>query len=762
VSSRLIIIGLLSVLILFVPSKATESKITGTITDSIGTPLPGATVFLSCDDQFHSGTMSDTNGNFAITYNNTSCSTSTIKISSIGYLTLEKNINPENASNMTFALKEAPIEMASISVSPRPEIRYEEVNLNSRKIEERARKTLIPTNPIGAIKQPQVVREGSNHSSKIRSNGSSPIYFINGMEIGYDPNHYGMFSIIPGSIVDAVKFYPQGTDASFGLPASIELSTPTPFNKHFNGDINLSSVEATASASWGNDNYFILGSLRKSVLDKLVKQIDVHSDRMTIPPTNFQDVYLSSGVQLDQTSRIIIDQYYVRDYLSYNASSFTSGSGSINTSQHTSESFIGARLEILNENSFYRINGAIRSSYETYAAFPPDNKKRSAFNVDLTADRTVFLAGVEANFTLKDAQLTIGNNLQAINKREIELKHTNWNFLPPDTKSDRPYVYQNELNRFYGNLHHNNDEINNAGYISYRQNIGDLVLESGFRMEYFGNLYDRIHPVYRHSVQFRISPETDLNFYYGTFVENPINRILEPYQVLIHSQVDRLKPIATELATASLNYNDFKFSIFRKKIEQLPALVPDFNRLKDGLPQDERFLAVESIGEAYFLGGDITFEKEKFLSPKFDLYAFYGYTHAEQVKDGATIPYDINARHKFFMQLSYRMNSTVKFGFDLAARSGYPYSPSRILSNPDNLSDKYTEKYYRRELHQENSLEFPMSASLNFHIGLNFGSTECYLSISNFTNRENAIINTADGFIYDAGILPTMGIKYSF
>jgi hypothetical protein len=35
-----------------------------------------------------------------------------------------------------------------------------------------------------------------------------------------------------------------------------------------------------------------------------------------------------------------------------------------------------------------------------------------------------------------------------------------------------------------------------------------------------------------------------------------------------------------------------------------------------------------------------------------------------------------------------------------------------------------------------------------------------YLNVANVTNRSNPIINTADGFVYDAGILPSLGLRY--
>lgn len=130
---------------------------------------------------------------------------------------------------------------------------------------------MVPTNPIAALHQPQLVRQGSSHSSKLRINGSNPRYFVNGSDIGHDPNHYGMFSIIPGSVVRSMNLYAQGTPSRFRGPTALELETPMPFGKRSSGELNLSLVEATGMISLSTDRIYSIGTLRKSVLDKLVR-----------------------------------------------------------------------------------------------------------------------------------------------------------------------------------------------------------------------------------------------------------------------------------------------------------------------------------------------------------------------------------------------------------------------------------------------------------------------------------------------------------
>ncbi|MCK4462232.1 MAG: hypothetical protein KAW46_10535 [candidate division Zixibacteria bacterium] len=52
--------------------------------------------------------------------------------------------------------------------------------------------------------------------------------------------------------------------------------------------------------------------------------------------------------------------------------------------------------------------------------------------------------------------------------------------------------------------------------------------------------------------------------------------------------------------------------------------------------------------------------------------------------------------------------------------------------------------------------------SVNLHFLIDFGGSELYCNIANVTNRGNPIMNTANGFVYDAGILPTVGYRLRF
>ncbi len=744
------------------PVSAASLTVTGTVADISGNPIAGATVIIKSGSDIITGTASDNDGDFSLEVGRSALYSPILEISSIGYfgITMDINLTRDTIIVPVF-LEKDPVRLRSLSVSPRYDRSATSVSLSKIRVENISRHSLVPTNPISAIKQPQVTRQGSSHSSKLRIYGTSPRYYINGMGIGYDPNHYGMFSIIPASAISELIFHAQGTGAEFALPAAIELNTPPRFKKEFDGEINISSVEATGLISIGTDNYFLSASVRKSVLDKLVDRLNISTDRMTIPPTNFQDIFVSSGLRLSSAVRLLVDHYQVRDFLSYTTGSTINNTGGVDTYQHTRESFISARLEAVTRRWLFRLGGAVKTSLEQYHALPNAQSSKDGMWVDLEANSRIYRLNVENRFFLGSTQLAIGGNMSYTSVRNINLSQRGWNFLPPDARSDNPYLYQEELNESYATYNGHHHELNNAGYIVFNHWRGLMEIETGLRLEYFGNLADHMELLSRNALKLHLSDNISTRLFYGTFAESPVNRILEPYQVLTYAKLSKLSPIYTRLASFQYSHGPVKIGIFRKWIKNIPVDTPDFNMVKSDGTAKAEFITMKSTGSAIFFGGDITLSIDRFILHGTDLYAYYSYSRSDKYISGLKIPYELDAAHKLFFGLDHRLSRVVLIGGELTVRSGYPYTPTRSADIYRD-EDRYSYDFYIREISRENSDRFPTHAAVNLHTDFNFGNTEIFLSISNITNHDNPIINASDGYIYDAGILPTIGVKYSF
>ncbi len=757
-----------AVLVVLVGSPLQAAKksyhITGLVTDTANRPIIGATVYLYTDSVSLYGCATDTAGNFSVRVSLASLDTLYLRVSSIGY---ERTTMPVvfagGQDSLTFVIRLRPrlVEVEAVQVTPKQSAPTPFAYIKHKQLLAESQKSLIPTNPTSAIKEPQVIREGSNLSSKINVNGTHPTYYLNGTEIGVNPNHYGVFSIIPASVLGRMSFSLHGTSARYPTPSVVELKSGSPFEQGLNGEMSISLIEATGVFSVGTPRYFVLGSLRKSVLDKLVRQFDIHSDRRTLPPTNFQDVFVSAGLKMSPRDYLYWDQYHVRDYLSYSTGATAHNPGGVNTFLHTQEWFHSLRWEGKYDKVLVEASLAVKSGYEEYRAQPPVTMTSPGIELDLEVEKQVNIGKLDLTLPAGTGLLTVGGEVEYVSRSKIRLAQQNWNFQPPDANSDNPFLYQKELNQLYGSYEGQRQDIDNALYVSFEQSWKRLHWEGGVRWQQFHSLQESSQLLYRNRLSLSLSPSVRVGVFVGNYAEHPAAKILEPYQVLIHHDYSLLKPLRTDLTSVEFTVGGVEASLFAKRIRQVPAPTPDFEQVTPNGEVQEGFLTMRSVGELSFFGFSMAWKKKHFLSPRLDISTFYGYTQARKTVEGITVPYELNAPHKFHAQATYRAGQVVSFGSELNVRSGFSYTPSGwVLSYAE--ADRYSEDYYKRALSRENSERFPVNASLNVHVNFTFNDVELYATIANLTNHANPIINTSDGYIYDAGILPSIGFRWKF
>jgi hypothetical protein len=75
-------------------------------------------------------------------------------------------------------------------------------------------------------------------------------------------------------------------------------------------------------------------------------------------------------------------------------------------------------------------------------------------------------------------------------------------------------------------------------------------------------------------------------------------------------------------------------------------------------------------------------------------------------------------------------------------------------------SSTYNEEFYQNMLRRESSLTFSPNAALNLYAAFSLGAATLNLAITNATNRYNPIINAPSGYVYDSGILPSVGLRW--
>jgi hypothetical protein len=742
-----------------------DLTVQGWITDSAQRSLEGVSVIILDHDTMIVATQTDRDGYFRLNISDARTTTIDVRVSSIGYRTVLRSVVADGQPVLHLALESIMIDIPGIVVRPVVDRAPNKTSVTKDDIDRRSHHSAIPTNPISAIVQPNAAREGSQHSSKIRVNGSVPDYHINGVNVGADPSHYGAFSIIPSSVISELRFRPQGTDASMAVPSSIDFRTPQRFENHLDGDFDLSLIEATGSLSLGTSRTFLLGSLRKSVLDKLVHQLEVESDRRTLPPTNFQDVFLSAGWKIAPNWVVVLDQYHVQDFLSYVTTHTAQTAGGVNMFQHTKESYFGARLHHDLGWSAIAITASARQGKEIYRAHPNSvlATGQPAFSLNLSERRRSWMMGLEADTRISKTltSLVAGVKLAKIDKRQTDMQQVNWNFLPPDATSDNPQPYQTELNLLHGAIDKDGNETNLSGYCSATFDLGSTTLISGLRLDRYSALSKAEAVTFRNDLTVPVGDNQKLHMFLGSFAENPVGRILQPYQVLIRNDLAQLTPQKTYLASASYQRGALSLGVFGKMIRNQPVLRSDFDFVVNDGSQatvQNGFLSMRSEGRSNFVGGNITMESANFLNSGVEVYGFYSFSRAVKADGQVSVPYELDAPHRLVIQSNYRISERFTVGADLGLRSGNPYTPLQGMISAD--TDRYTEAYDQATREVENSARFPVSASFDLHGRINIGSVDLYLNVANVTNRSNPIINTADGFVYDAGILPSLGLRY--
>ena len=746
-------------MLLTITAAAGPTLLTGTVIDSDSHPIPGATVLVLSADSALTGTATDTDGSFRFALTVLPTDPLELQVSSVGFATVTVVFKTDGIEPLRVVLEEEAAPVGDITVRPDRPLESTREIIDNVEIEREAQTSLVPTNPIAAINQPQVSRPGSTHSSQVRVLGTNPVYFLNGLPIGTDPAHYGLFAFIPTSVIDRIGFYPLGSPVRHRLSAVVEMDTYEPFGGESSANLVLSTIEATGAFKWSNDRYYVLGSLRKSVLDRIVNHLDVSTDRTTLPPTNFQDVFGSVGLKLSDRVRLMIDQYHVRDFLSYNTTSVTGANAGVDTYVSSRESQIAVRLEALGESWLALASGGIRSGAHHYKAAPIQDDGVHAY---LNEEYLVGYGRTELTLVGGPARATVGAEIEADYSREFNLDQQNWNFMPPFSSSDNPYVYQQALNEIYGDYADTMRSVNRAVYGSIDCDGDRFVGSAGLRADDYSLLQSATVWSPRVSFGVKLGERSLVEIRTGLYSQSPITDILEPYQILFRANVGYLRPIVTRLSSMDWRNDRWRLSLFHKTVKQLPVIAPDFENPygKDGRLAQE-FLTARSEGSAEFTGFSVSFHKSGLLNGRADLDLSYAFTRSFKTDHEVVLPYDLDSPHRLDVRVAWDLSPAFRLGTSLQWRSGYPYSPVLYDRSVDS-SDAFTESYYQAALEQENSQRLAAHASLNVSASYSWEKTELFATISNLTNRANPIISSSSGLIYDAGILPMIGLRISF
>ena len=772
-----------------------EIAISGRILSSTDEPIIGATVLLKHGDSLITGAAGDFDGNFLIRLDRSvfrNCSVFrkvsavstpkaewTLAVSSIGFIPLELSLQQLNEAEdsreagslaveaitdliITLADEQVTVEGVTVVAETvaAPSFRAQTVT----DVTALANRGVSVTNPIEAVRAPEVSRSGSALGSQVRFSGSNPEYTLNGASIGRDPAHYGMFSVLPSVAISEVSFSGQTLDMRQESPGQVELTSDRSFKERSSGELTLSALEAVGGYAKGTDKWFVNTSLRKSVLDKIVGTNDNTSEHRTIPPTNFQDVFISSGVKLSPSTSLYLDQYHAQDFLAFNTGATVNNSAGIDAFQHTRNRMFGAQLRHLTPSALFNLKVSARFDKAIYTANSTDAQNLSALTLDLKDNTTTIRSDADVEFSIGATQITSGIAVSHWSAPQLTLSQRNWNFLPPYSTSDNPNYYQGLVNTQYGSLAVARKGTDLALFTQVERNWGTSLLRGGFRVQRHDYLHNKIDILGRLAVAHRLNSNLTAQVSLGSYAEAPLSSLLEPYQVLVRDNLNALRSVQTRIAKASVRFkkNDggrIDLSLFAKSIDNLPTLTPHF--ANESLAPVA--LSMQSNGSQRFYGFTAAYAKRAALTAVFgsrlDITTGYAFTLTSATTDGIATHYNEDSPHRFEANLTYHASSALQFGGLFTLRSGNRYTAPFL---PLSQSSQLGQTYYQNHVASENSSRFPAHINLNLSASYKAGQWTTVANVGNALNRANPIVRAYDGFVYDASLLPSVGVTYSF
>ncbi|MFQ5607079.1 MAG: hypothetical protein ACE5GA_03960, partial [Candidatus Zixiibacteriota bacterium] len=619
-----------------------------------------------------------------------------------------------------------------------------------------------------------VSRSGSSLGSQIRFAGSSPVYTLNGATLGTDPAHYGMFSLLPTEALDRLSYSDHATSARGGSPTKVELYTDRSFRDASEARITLSALEAVVGARRGNGRFFIAGSVRGSILDKLVERLSDTTAPVRIPPTEFRDLFVNAGIRLSGSLELFVDQYFTSDGLTLTTGATSLNGDGIRASQNTGRSLLNLELRKLTPGLWWKVAAQAERVTADYRAQVAGEAGPAALALDLSERRRRFQLSGEITRMWKTLRIAAGAQGVWREYPSTYLRQQNWNFLPPQATSDNPNFYQLGLNLLYSEFDVAASGGELALYAEIEKELPRWTLRAGARAQMYGYLAHRYDVVGRLSVSHKLNRYAGLKVGYGSYAESPLGNLIDPYQTLIRRQLAELNSLKTNLITIAYerNYRErsvFGARLFAKRITDLPALTPIIRTY-------EAFgLALNALGDLRmrssrsqdYVGGALSYRRRRALEGLFgdrlDFSFSYALTMARESVRGISASPTENAPHQLETGLDYRAGKLWSLGARLSARSGYRYtSPRDFDLSPSGLLQTYTGELDGESIASENNARFPAHASLQISARYEREVFSLFASVGNLLNRSNPIISARDGFIYDSGILPSIGASWRF
>jgi hypothetical protein len=458
------------------------------------------------------GASTDVNGYFSVTQ--IPEGQYTLMVTYLGYDTFSEEITVRAGDITTekIFLKKSSVQMQTVEISAERQERQTNVTMSVTKATPKQIKQ-IPT--IGATADlaqylqvlPGVIFTG-DQGGQLYIRGGSPIQnkvLLDGATI-FNPFHsIGLFSVFDTEVIKNADIYTGGFGAEYGgrISSIMDITTRDGNKRKFSGKVGLSTFAANAlfegpikkQTNDGKSSSSFILSAKHSYLDESSKIFYDYIDEDGLP-FSFTDLYgkvsfnTSSGSKINLFGFSFNDEVRFQETSNLNWSSSGGGADFILVPSSTAALLEGG----LNFSSYditlkERASSSNPSSGDSgeEVLLQPRTSAVNSFNLFL-----------DFKYFFGDDALKYGIDISGFG--------TELSFFNPLGQR----IEQND----------NNTEL--AGYVSYKKKINNLILDMGFRLQYYATIRT-LRPEPRLGVKYNLTEKLRLKAAFGMFSQNIIS-----------------------------------------------------------------------------------------------------------------------------------------------------------------------------------------------------------------------------------------------
>jgi len=724
------------------------------------------------------GTTTDLDGFF--TFSNLEPGTYKLQVSYTGFGTKEVEINVKNGIEyVRIYLSTEAVNLSTVNVSADREQARSDTQVSKITVSANDIRALPSTGGEADIAQyltviPGIVSSG-DQGGQVYIRGGSPVQnkiLLDGVTI-YNPFHsIGFFSVFETETVRSVDVLTGGFNAEYGgrVSAVVDIKTRTGNQRRLSGLVSASPFQAKAliegpikklDPNTGNSISFMLTG-KHSYLDQTSKQLYAYAvdpayysfagDSLNLRPEdiglpfNYTDVYGKLSFNGGNGSKL--------DLFGFN---FTDGFQVPNVADlNWDNSGGGANFILIPLNSNIIMNGTLSYSDYNIGLQESDGAPRSS-------GITTYNALLNFAYFGRNSQLNYGFEFNGFN--------TDFQFTNLIGIRFKQLDFTTEL----------------SAYMKYKQKIGNLILEPGFRVQYYAS-QNAVSPEPRLGLKYNvtdflrfkgaaglysqnlISTVNDLdivNFFVG-FLAGPEEALFKPNSR--DRTDDRLQKAFHGVAGFELDFGDYITTNIEGYYKGFTQLIT-INRNK--LSASDPDFTTET-GYAYGIDFSLKYERNRLY-----VWSTYSYGHVRRNDGFQEYPTNFDRRHNANFLASYLLGDKKnwEFGVRWNLGSGFPFTETQgfyqnvpVQSNPVlinfltgnyNLDILLDEDLNGGRLSYFHRLDFSLKRNWSFG---RYGGLEAVLSVTNAYDRANVfyVDRVTNNRVNQLPILPSLGLTYKW